>query len=100
LEKEGLSIRVVNVSTLKPVDEGRLRVPAAGMKAVVTAEEHSLIGGLADVVTCSLRGGGTPIRSIGINDCFGQSAHGYEELLQRYGLTAENVYKTIRETVR
>ena len=100
LEKEGLSIRVVNVSTLKPVDEGRLRSLAADMKAVVTAEEHSLIGGLADVVAYALRGGGAPIQSIGINDCFGQSAHSYEELLQHYGLTAENVCKTMKETLK
>jgi transketolase len=100
LEKEGLSIRVVNVSTLKPVDDGRLRALAAGMKAVVTAEEHSLIGGLADVVAYALRGGGTPIQSIGINDCFGQSAHSYEELLQHYGLTAENVYEAVKEILK
>ena len=100
LEKKNLSIRVVNVSTLKPVDERRLCTLAADMKIVVTAEEHSLIGGLADVVTYALRGGGTPIQSIGINDCFGQSARNYEELLQHYGLTAENIYKTVKENLK
>ena len=100
LEKEGISVRVVNVSTLKPLDEQQLRSLAVSMRIVVTAEEHSLIGGLSSVVTYALRGLGTPIESIGINDCFGQSAHSYEELLQHYGLSAENIYKMVKETFK
>ncbi len=58
LDKEGISVRVVNVSTLKPVNEEELRSLAEGMRAVLTAEEHSLIGGLASVVAYSLGGMG------------------------------------------
>ncbi len=100
LEKEGLSLRVVNVSTLKPVKEKELRNLADGMKAVVTAEEHSLIGGLASIVSYALRGIGIRIEAIGIEDCFGQSAHSYEELLFHYDLTSENIRKKVKEALQ
>ena len=93
LEKESVTARVVNVSTLKPVDEEELRGLARGMRGVVTAEEHSLIGGLASVITYALRGMASPIETIGIEDRFGQSAHGYEELLAHYGLTVDNIVR-------
>jgi len=91
LENQGLSPRVVNVSTLKPVQEDALHATAAGMKGIVTAEEHSLIGGLGSLVAEVFRGSGIPIHSIGISDKFGQSAHSYGELLEAYGLTAKNI---------
>ncbi len=97
LEQQDVSVRVINVSTLKPVDERQLQQLARGVRAILTAEEHSLIGGLAAVVTYVLRGGGVPIETIGIADCFGQSAHGYEELLACYGLTADNMVQAIRK---
>jgi transketolase len=100
LADRGVSLRVVNVSTLKPVDEGSLRTLAEGLKGIVTAEEHSLIGGLASVVSDALRGMGMPMRCIGIRDQFGQSAHGYEELLKAYGLTAENIVAAVLELTR
>ncbi len=96
LSAEGISIRVVNVSTLKPADESALRGLAQGMKGVVTAEEHSLIGGLASVVTYALRGMGVPVFPIGIEDRFGQSAYGYEELLSHYGLTTESIVRSAK----
>lgn len=99
LEKENVSARVVNVSSLKPVDENCIRELASGMKGIVTAEEHSLIGGLASVITYILRGSGTPVSAIGIEDKFGQSAHGYDELLEAYGLTAENIARSARELI-
>jgi transketolase len=96
LEKESVTARVVNVSTLKPVDEEELRGLARGMRGVVTAEEHSLIGGLASVITYALRGMASPIETIGIEDRFGQSAHGYEELLAHYGLTVDNIVRRVK----
>jgi transketolase len=90
---QGLSLRVVNVSSLKPIDEAELRKLANGVKAIVTAEEHSLIGGLASVVTYAFRGSALPIECIGIADKFGQSAENIDVLMQAYGLTAAEILK-------
>lgn len=87
LEKAGISLKVVNVSTLKPVDEAAIISLADGMKGIITAEEHSNIGGLADIVSYILRGKEIPFEVIAIMDTFGQSAHSYQELLTHYGLT-------------
>ena len=91
LAARGISVRVVNVSTLKPADDEAIRRFASGMRAVVTAEEHSLIGGLSAVVAEALKGGGTPMTAVGIADRFGQSARSYDELLNAYGLTAGHI---------
>ena len=99
LEKENVSVRVVNVSSLKPIDENGIKRFAAGVKGIVTAEEHSLIGGLANVITYILRGSGIPVATIGIDDKFGQSARGYDELLEAYGLTSDNILRSVRELV-
>ena len=99
LEKENISARVVNVSSLKPVDENSIKKFAAGVKGIITAEEHSLIGGLANLITYILRGSGIPVSAIGIEDKFGQSGHDYDELLKAYGLTAENISRTARELI-
>jgi transketolase len=97
LEIKNISARVVNVSSLKPIDEYAIRKFSSGMRAIVTAEEHSLIGGLASVITYILRGGGIPVSAIGIPDKFGQSAHSYEELLEAYGLTVDNIFRSVCE---
>ncbi len=89
--REGLSVRVVNVSSLKPVDEAALTAFAQGMRGIVTAEEHSLIGGLASIVTYAFRGAGLPIECVGIRDKFGQSAQNIDVLFEEYGLTAGHV---------
>ena len=100
LEKEGVSVRVVNVSSLKPVDDKEIKRFTSGMKGIVTAEEHSLIGGLASVITYILRGSAIPIVPVGIEDRFGQSAHGYDELLEEYGLTDFNITRSVKELLR
>jgi len=99
LEKENVSVRVVNVSSLKPIDDNGIKEFAAGVKGIVTAEEHSLIGGLASVITYILRGSGIPVAALGIDDKFGQSARGYDELLEAYGLTAGNIVRSVRELI-
>jgi transketolase len=100
LKGEGISVRVVNVSSLKPTNEDDIKKFASGIKGIVTAEEHSLIGGLASVITYILRGSGVPVISIGIEDEFGQSSHDYNELLQDYKLTEENIIDSIKRMVR
>jgi transketolase len=96
LSEEGISLRVINVSSIKPADKIALAALADGMKGVVTAEEHSLIGGLAALVREALQGSPTAMRSIGIEDRFGQSAHNYEDLLQAYGLTPAHIAEAAR----
>ena len=90
----GLSARVVNVSTLKPADEAALKALAQGMKGIVTAEEHSLIGGLASLIAYVFRGSGRRIECIGIEDKFGQSAENVDVLLKDYGLTPQHIAET------
>ena len=97
LRSGGISLRVVNVSTLKPADEAALQECARGMMGIVTAEEHSVIGGLAGLITFVFRGIDLPIRCVGIEDRFGQSAHSYRELQEAYGLTAEHIAACARE---
>ena len=68
LDKEGISLRVVNVSSLKPIDEEAIKELARGMKGIITAEEHSVIGGLTSTITYILRGGGIPIEPVAVMD--------------------------------
>jgi transketolase len=97
LAREGISLRVVNVSSMKPADKTALARLSDGMKGIVTVEEHSLIGGLAALIREALQGSATPMKSIGIDDRFGQSAHSYEDLLEVYGLTAAHIAAAVRQ---
>jgi transketolase len=94
---EGVSARVVNVSSMKPANRAALAALVQGMRGVVTAEEHSLIGGLAALIQDVLQGQALPVRSIGIDDRFGQSAHSYEDLIQVYGLTPGHIAAAVRQ---
>ena len=100
LEKEGVSARVVNVSTVKPADEAAIRELARGMRGIVTAEEHSVIGGLAGLITWIFKGEGIPMGCIGVQDRFGQSAHTYAELQEEYGLTAAHIADAARNLLK
>jgi transketolase len=100
LSDAGISTRVVNVSSMKPVDMAALAALADGMKGVVSAEEHSLIGGLASLIREALQGRAVPMSAIGIDDRFGQSAHSYEDLLQAYGLTSAHIAAAVRQAAK
>lgn len=92
LEKAGISVKVVNVSTVKPLDEKAIKEATAGCKAIVTAEEHTIIGGLGSAITEALRlEKNLPIEFVGIKDCFGTSADNYDELMDYYGLSSEAI---------
>lgn len=99
LKKEGIDARVINIHTIKPIDKDIIIEAAKETKCIVTAEEHSIIGGLgsavAEVVTenCPV-----PVKRVGINDTFGESGKP-TELLQKYGLTAENIVKAVKEII-
>ncbi len=91
LEKQNVSVKVVNVSTMKPFDfEGALRL-AQGAKAVITAEEHNYLGGLASQMALALRESSIPMDYVAVEDHFGQSAHSAQELMEYYGLTKEHI---------
>ena len=96
LEKEGISLRVVNVSSLKPLDEIAIKEYARGVKGIITAEEHTVIGGLTSAITYILRGNGIPVEPVAIMDIFGQSGHNHDELLELYGLTEKNIIEKVK----
>ena len=93
LEKMGISAGVINASTMKPFDSAGVFALSKQIKAIVTAEDHSRIGGLASFVAMALRQCDTPMDYVAIEDQFGQSAHSARELLEHYGLTADAIVK-------
>ncbi len=91
LAAQGISAKVVNVSTMKPFNYEGVAKIASSVKAVVTAEDHNYIGGLASAAALALRKTATPMDYVAVEDKFGQSAHSVEDLMSHYGLTADNI---------
>ena len=101
LEQEGISAKVINVSTIKPLDQQAVIDSIKGFKAVVTAEEHSIIGGLGSAIAESLRSvTNLPIEFVGVKDSFGTSAHNYEEILSHYGLTSQAIVGSVKKLLK
>lgn len=100
LAQEGISARVINMATIKPLDEELVLKAARECGAVVTCEEHSVIGGLGEAV-CGLLAEKCPTRvvRVGVEDKFGCSGPA-AELLKLYGLCAENVAEKARKIVK
>jgi len=98
LQKEGISVEVVNVSTVKPLDADALAEKAKGFKGAVVAEEHSIIGGLCSAVSLALKEKKVevPLEFVAVEDRFGTSASNYEDLLKHYGLSSENIYRKVK----
>jgi transketolase len=97
LEGRGISARVLDVGTIKPLDRGAVIAYAEGVRAIVTAEEHTIIGGLGSAVLEALRGvRHAPVELIGIRDSFGCSAENYDALLAHFGLTAEAIASAVQ----
>lgn len=96
LKKQGVHATVINMHTIKPLDKDIILECARRTKAVVTVEEHNIYGGLGSAVAEVLAENGCPVKLkiIGINDTFAESG-GYEELLVKYGLSAQNIYNTV-----
>lgn len=95
LKEKGTSVRVVNVSTIKPLHLEEILKHIKGVKGIVTAEEHSIIGGLGSAIAERLSDRMIPIKMVGIKDQFGQSARTHEELLEYYGLTPQAIIKEV-----
>ena len=104
LENEGISAKVVNVATIKPLDTEGVIDAAKGMKAAVTVEEASVIGGLGSAVCETLAAGPAQSRvrtlRMGIQDVFGTSAQKYEELLKEYHLTPGDIAAKVKEALK
>jgi transketolase len=91
LRAKGIKARVLDIHTIKPIDKDLIVKCAKETKCIVTAEEHNIIGGLGSAVAEVLaQTYPVPMEMVGINDVFGESGD-YEELLKKYGLSAENI---------
>lgn len=91
LKQEGISVRVINMHTIKPLDEEAILKAASETGAIVTAEEHQIYGGLGGAVAEFLaKNNPTPIEMIGVKDSFGESGTP-EELAVKYELTAKDI---------
>ncbi|WP_297486759.1 transketolase family protein [uncultured Cetobacterium sp.] len=99
LAKEGVSVRVINAGTIKPLDGETILKAAKETKFIVTAEEHSVIGGLGSAVSEFLSETHPAlVKKIGIYDKFGQSGKG-DELLEKYELTASKIISVVKENL-
>ena len=99
LEKEKISVRVLNCHTIKPIDIEGITKAAKETGAVVTVEEHQIIGGLGGAVAEVLgENCPVPLKRIGMEDTFGESGTA-KELLKKFGLTEENIIKGIRHVL-
>ena len=99
LEAEGISVRVIDIHTIKPIDKDILIKAAEETEAIVTAEEHNIIGGLGSAV-CEVLSEHfpVPVLRIGTQDKFGTSGKP-AELFKLYGLTAEDIYKKVKKAI-
>lgn len=99
LKEEGINARVINMSTIKPIDRDLIIKAAEETKAIVTAEEHSIIGGLGSAVS-EVVGEECPVivKKVGVKDTFGESGTP-AELLKKYGLTAEEIVNAVKDAV-
>lgn len=97
LEKEGISVRIIDMHTIKPIDQDIIIKAAQETKSIITAEEHSVIGGLgsavAEVVTAKCP---TKVTMVGVQDRFGQSGKP-AQLMEEYNITAADIVKAVKE---
>lgn len=100
LEAEGIDAELINIHTIKPLDEEIILNSAKKTKKVVTIEEHSVIGGLGSAV-CDVLSQKEPckVMKIGINDVFGESGSAVQ-LIKKYGLDSESIYNKVKSFVQ
>ncbi len=98
LSESGISVKVVNVPWVKPLDEKEIINLAKGAKGVVVAEEHNKYGGLvsaiSEIMACD---GNVRVKCVAVEDRFGTSAENYDVLLNKYGLTSERIIDVIQK---
>lgn len=99
LESEGISVELINIHTIKPLDEDAIVQSVRKTKAVVSAEEHNIIGGLGESVSRVLAEHFPAAQEfVGVKDQFGQTGTP-EELMKKYGLDAEHIVKAVKKAI-
>lgn len=100
LKEQNINARVINMSTIKPIDTELILKAAKETKAIITAEEHSIIGGLGSAVS-EIVSESNPVivKKVGMKDCFGESGTP-GELLEKYGLTATEIVRKVKEVLK
>jgi transketolase len=100
LAEEGIGARVINMHTIKPLDISLVKQAAEDTEAIITAEEHSIIGGLGSAVAEVLgKYHPVPLEQVGIADCFVETALDPESLLDHYGMAIEDIVKAAHRTI-
>ena len=100
LEKERISARVINLSTVKPLDLAMIDRAARETGGIVTAEEHTVVHGIGAAVASAIAANHpVPIAMVGVQDVFGESGEA-EELLRKYGLTAEKIVEGAHDVLK
>lgn len=100
LKKDGINARVINIHTIKPLDREIIAKAAKETGVILTVEEHNVIGGLGSAVAEAVcETVPVPVFRMGINDCFGHSGNA-TVLLEKYGLTAENIAAKAKEAIK
>lgn len=99
LEEKGISAEVINIHTIKPLDEEAILKSVAKTGCIVTAEEHNKYGGLGEsVARCLATNAPTPQEFVAVNDSFGESATP-DELMKKYGLNDEAIVKAVEKVI-
>ena len=97
LEEMGIHAMVINMATIKPLDEALVLEAAEKCGRIITCEEHSIVGGLGEAVcSCLSEKKPTPVRRIGVNDVFGYSGPA-NDLLKEFGLSAEHIVEVAKD---
>lgn len=100
LHEKGISAEIINIHTIKPLDEKMVIASARKTGAVVTAEEHQILGGLGSSVAQTLASNApTPIEFVGVNDSFGESGTP-AQLMTKYGLDAKNIVSACERVIK
>ena len=100
LQAKGISAEIINIATIKPLDEELVIASEKKTGKVITVEEHNIIGGLGEAVcSCLSEKCPTPVKRIGVNDEFGHSGPA-KDLLKQFGLSAENIVNTVTDFVK
>jgi len=100
LSEEGIEARVINIHTIKPIDKDIIIKAAKETKTIVTAEEHSIIGGLGSAVLETLSDVyPVPVKRVGVLDTFGESGKP-ADLLEKYHLTAKDIVEACKEAIK
>ncbi|HCV15978.1 MAG TPA: transketolase [Rikenellaceae bacterium] len=100
LEKEGISVELINIHTIKPLDQKAVLESAAKTKAVVTAEEHLIAGGMGELISGLLaRELPLPVECVAVNDHFGQSGEP-AQLLKEYGLSSTDIIAAVKRVLK